>query len=43
MPGSDDEHVRCLSANKEPRFAPYEVLKTDILGMYRVVMCMKMM
>ena len=43
MPGSDEEHVRCLSANKEPRFAPYEVLKTDILGMYRVVMCMKMM
>lgn len=42
-PGSDDEHIRCESANKEPRFAPYEVLKSDILGMYRVVMCMKMM
>ena len=43
MPGSDDEHIRCLSANQAPQFAPFEVLKSDILGMYRVVMCMKMM
>ena len=42
-PGSDDEHLTCISANKDPRFAQYEVLKSDILGMYRVVMCMKMM
>ena len=42
-PGSDDEHVRCQSANNDPKFAPYEVLKTDILGMYKVVMCMRMM
>ncbi len=42
-PGADDEHIRCQSANHDPRFAPFEVLKTDILGMYRVVMCMKMM
>ena len=42
-PGSDDDHILCESANKEPRFAPFEVLKSDILGMYRVVMCMKMM
>lgn len=42
-PGSDDEHLTCISANKDPRFAQYEVLKEDILGMYRVVMCMKMM
>ena len=43
MPGSDDEHIRCQSANQDPKFAPYEVEKSDILGMYRVVMCMKMM
>ena len=43
MPGSDDEHVRCISANKDPMFAEYEVQKSDILGIYRVVMCMKMM
>ena len=42
-PGADDEHIRCQSANHDPRFAPFEVLKSDILGMYRVVMCMKMM
>jgi transcriptional regulator with XRE-family HTH domain len=42
-PGADDEHIRCQSANHDPRFAPFEVLKADILGMYRVVMCMKMM
>lgn len=42
-PGSDDKHLKCISANHDPRFADYEILKTDILGMYRVVMCMKMM
>ena len=42
-PGSDDAHLKCISANHDPRFADYEILKTDILGMYRVVMCMKMM
>lgn len=42
-PGADDEHIRCQSANHDPKFAPFEVLKADILGMYRVVMCMKMM
>ena len=43
MPGSDDEHIRCQSANSDPKFAPYEIKKADILGMYRVIMCMKMM
>jgi phage repressor protein C with HTH and peptisase S24 domain len=42
-PGSDDEHIRCVSANHDPKFAPFEVQKEDILGMYKVVMCMKMM
>ena len=42
-PGADEGHVRCLSANHDPKFAPFEVLKEDILGMYKVVMCMKMM
>ena len=41
--GSDEAHLKLISANKEPRFADYEILKADILGMYRVVMCMKMM
>ena len=42
-PGADEDHIRCLSANHDPKFAPYEVLKEDILGMYKVVMCMRMM
>lgn len=42
-PGADDDHIRCLSANHDPKFAPYEVQKEDILGMYKVVMCMRMM
>ena len=42
-PGADEEHIRCQSANHDPKFAPFEVMKEDILGMYKVVMCMRMM
>lgn len=42
-PGADEEHIRCQSANHDPKFAPFEVPKEDILGMYKVVMCMRMM
>ena len=42
-PGTDDEHVKCISANHDPKYAPFEVPTEDILGIYRVVMCMKMM
>lgn len=42
-PGADEDHIRCQSANHDPKFAPFEVLKEDILGMYKVVMCMRMM
>lgn len=41
-PGSDEDHVRCISANHDPKYAPFEVSKDDILGIYRVVMCMSM-
>ena len=41
-PGSDDDHLRCVSANHDPRYAPFEVAKEDVLGIYRVVMCMSM-
>ena len=41
-PGSDEDHVRCISANHDPKFAPFEVAKENILGIYRVVMCMSM-
>ena len=41
-PGSDEEHIRCVSANHDPMYAPFEVAKEDVLGVYRVVMCMSM-
>ena len=41
-PGSDEDHVRCISANHDPKYAPFEVSKDDILGIYRVVLCMSM-
>ena len=41
-PGSDDEHIKCISANHDPMYAPFEVAKEDVLGIYRVVMCMAM-
>ena len=41
-PGSDEEHLRCISANHDPRYAPFEVAREDVLGIYRVVMCMSM-
>lgn len=41
-PGSDEEHIRCVSANHDPMYAPFEVAKEDVLGIYRVVMCMSM-
>lgn len=41
-PGHDDGFVTCVSANHDPMYAPFEVAKTDILGLYRVIMCMSM-
>lgn len=41
-PGADGEHVRCVSANPDPMYAPFEIPKTEILGVYRVLLCMSM-
>lgn len=41
-PGKDEDHLRCVSANHDPMYAPFEVSKNDVLGIYRVVMCMSM-
>ena len=41
-PGNDREHLRCVSANHDPIYAPFEVSMTDVLGIYRVVVCMSM-
>lgn len=34
--------VKCISANPDPMYAPFEVKQTDILGIYKVLMCMAM-
>ena len=41
-PGTDEDHIKCVSANHDPMYAPFEVSKTDVLGIYRVVMYMSM-
>lgn len=41
VPGADERKVKCLSVNKEERYAPFEVEWKDIFGVYRVVLCMQ--
>jgi hypothetical protein len=33
----------CLSANHDPKFHPFEIPMADVLGIYKVMMCMRMM
>jgi len=40
VPSDNDGHVRCLSINEDPRYAPFEIAEGDIRGIYRVMMCM---
>lgn len=41
-PGHEEGYVKCVSANPDPIYAPFEVSSSDILGIYKVVMCMAM-
>ena len=41
-PGSDRDHIKCISANPDPMYAPFEVAREDVLGVYRVLLCMSM-
>lgn len=38
--GESDDEVVCVSLNPNPKYAPFTVRRTDIIGMYRVLMCM---
>ena len=38
-PSDREGHVRCLSINPSPAFAPFDVLLPDIHGIYRVLAC----
>ena len=40
-PGSEGK-IKCISANPDPMYAPFEVSMEDVLGVYRVLMCMAM-
>lgn len=41
VPGADETRVKCLSVNKDERYAPFEVAWKDVFGVYRVVLCMQ--
>ena len=40
-PGEEGK-VKCISCNPAPMYAPFEVSMEDIIGVYRVVLCMAM-
>lgn len=40
VPSEKDGYVRCLSINKDPIFAPFDVPWSDVYGVYRVLLCM---
>ncbi len=35
-----EEYIMCYSLNPDPKYAPFRVRRSDIYGMYRVLMCM---
>lgn len=39
-PSDKQHHVRCLSINPDPRFAPFDIDLNNIFGIYRVLLCM---
>lgn len=41
-PSQKADHVRCVSINPNPIYAPFEVALNDVYGVYRVLMCMSM-
>ena len=40
VPSEKENHVRCLSINPDPKFAPFDIAHEDIYGVYRVMLCM---
>ena len=41
-PSDKDGYIRCISANPDPRYAPFDVPCEDIKAIFKVVMCMAM-
>ena len=40
VPSEKDGHVKCISINTDPIFAPFDVSLDDIYGIYKVLLCM---
>ncbi|MBQ7774538.1 MAG: S24 family peptidase [Lachnospiraceae bacterium] len=40
VPSEKDGYVKCVSINKDPIYAPFEVAWKDVFGVYRVLLCM---
>jgi phage repressor protein C with HTH and peptisase S24 domain len=40
--GDNDDEIKCVSINKDPKFHPFSIKLKDIFGMYRVIMCLSM-
>lgn len=36
----DERYISCHSINPDPKFSPFEVPKSEIFGVYRVLMCL---
>ena len=36
----DEKYISCHSINPDPKFSPFEVPKSEIFGVYRVLMCL---
>lgn len=42
VPSEQEGHMRCLSINPDPIYAPFEVAFADIYGIYRVLLCLSL-
>ena len=40
VPSEKEGHLKCISINPDPEFAPFDVSLSDIFGVYRVLLCM---
>ena len=41
-PSDRDGYIKCISANHDPRYAPFEISTESIRAVFKVVMCMSM-
>jgi phage repressor protein C with HTH and peptisase S24 domain len=41
-PSEKERCIKCISTNPAPEYVPFDVRMDDILGMYRVLLCMSM-